>query len=258
MKSHGILKIVALTGFAAAWLVFLALSWADAATPENPSPQMRAPASADSGEESEYNFNWLDPEKKIYVLQNRKYLKKDRAMVSVLAGPGISNAYRNTGALSGRLGYYFSEWLGLEAFHTMMSNSENKTFEQLRFATTNIVPVVREIRSQTGVVVNYVPWYAKINVFNSILYFDWYFSGGAGVLNSQLDRRTNASLSTDFVDQNFTSVFLGTGQMFHLSQHFTVRLDATGAFYRAPVYGTSGEKTWFSNYLFGFGFGVKL
>ena len=40
----------------------------------------RAPAASGDGSNSddEYNFNWLDPEKKIYVLQNRKYLKANR------------------------------------------------------------------------------------------------------------------------------------------------------------------------------------
>ena len=45
---------------------------------------------------AEYDFSWLDPDKKIYVIQNRKYLKAKRALVSVLGGLGLSNPYRTT------------------------------------------------------------------------------------------------------------------------------------------------------------------
>ena len=37
---------------------------------------------AQAADDDEYNFSWLDPDKKIYVLQNRKYRKAGRVMFS--------------------------------------------------------------------------------------------------------------------------------------------------------------------------------
>ncbi len=206
----------------------------------------------------EFNFNWLDPEKKIYVLQNRKYLKANRPQLSVMAGPGISNAYRNTYEISGAFSYYLSEMFGVEVFYSTLNNRENNTFEHLKQAAPNTLPVVREIRSQLGLVAHYVPWYAKINVFNKVLYFDWYFSGGMGSINTALDTRTSASSSPSYSKQDFLALFLGTGHQYHLNQNWIVRFDFTGSIYQAPRFGDSGENTWFSNYLFGFGLGYRI
>ena len=240
------LGVVFLAGL---WLTIVAASWADAS--EDIAPDT-------IGSREEYSFKWLDPDKKIYVLQNRKYIKANHLMLSALIGPGISNSYRDTAGLSFRGAYYFTEWLGLEGFYTAGFNSENKTFEALKQTAPTALPIVREIRGETGVLLQYVSWYAKINVFNSILYFDWYFSGGVGTLRTALDTRLNSASPATYTEENLTSYFLGTGQMFHLSQLFTVRLDLTSAFYRAPILGNTGASTWFSNYLFGFGLGLKL
>lgn len=252
------------------WLVLIAVSWAEAEAstdiPSNGSSVAgREPASSggDASEDAprdsdEYSFKWLDPDKKIYVLQNRRYLKAERPMLSVLAGPGISNPYRNTSMVSPRLAYFFTEWLGLEAFYTKGFNSENGTFDALKRNSPNSLPVVREIRSQTGLLAEFVPFYAKINVFNKILYFDWYFNAGAGVMQTALDTRTSSSSPASFQDQSFTGYYLGTGHLFHLSQLLTLRLDFSGAFYRAGAFGNSGDQTWFSNYLFGFGLGLRI
>jgi outer membrane beta-barrel protein len=215
--------------------------------------------SARGSDDSDYDFNWLDPDKKIYVLQNRKYTKADHALLSAMVGPGLSNSYRRTINFDPRFAYYFSENWGVEAFYTASSTSENQTFEALKQATTTL-PVIREIRSQLGLLVQYVPWYAKINVFNQILYFDWYFSGGAGVVNSAFTANRAASSSPlDFRTESLTGLFLGTGQQFHLSRNFIVRLDFTGTYYRAPLFGQAGQDvSWFSNYNFGLGVGLKL
>lgn len=216
-------------------------------------------ATPSSGSE-EYSFNWLDPDKKIYVLQNRKFTKTNHALLSVMVGPGLSNSYRNTLSIDPRLAFYLNETWGLEFFYQKVSNGNNNTFENLLDASssTSALPVVREIRSQVGGLLHYVPWYAKINVFNNILYFDWYFSAGAGQIQSALDIRGNKTQAANFVDENLFAIYAGTGHQFHLSQMFVFRMDFTGAFYSAPSAGSSGTNTWFSNYTFGLGLGLKL
>ena len=34
-----------------------------------------------AGEENVYDFLWLDPDKKVYVLQNREFKKKKRVLI---------------------------------------------------------------------------------------------------------------------------------------------------------------------------------
>jgi outer membrane beta-barrel protein len=210
-------------------------------------------------DDDEYNFSWLDPEKKIYVLQNRKYQKAGRAMASLMLGIGWSNPYRSTFNLDPRIGFYFTETLGIEGFYEMVSNSENSTFEALKASTSSsTIPLVREITGQMGFLLHWAPWYAKINVFNQILYFDWYFDGGVGSIKARFDTNTVASQSPRYQDENLFAIFVGTGHQYHLSQNFFARLDVLASFYSAQTVRTSGDKKMFSNYNFTAGIGFRL
>jgi outer membrane beta-barrel protein len=222
-------------------------------------PLKASAAANSSSSDDEYSFQWLDPDKKIYVLQNRKFLKANHAMLSVLGGVGLSSPYRDSFSFEGRLSYHFTEMFGLEFFYSTLFNRENGTYEALKAsAGVGVLPIVREITSQMGVLFQYVPWYAKINVFNTILHFDWYFSAGAGTLGTQLDQRSSISAAPNYTKENLFSAFIGTGHQFHLSRELDFRLDFSGAFYRAPLLGTTGASSWFSNYTFGIGLGYRI
>lgn len=230
--------------FALSWLALIGSTWAQAEETEK--------------SDDEYSFNWLDTDKKIYVLQNRRYVKTGHPVLSVLAGTGFSNPYRNTINVDGRFAYYWGEQWGLEAFYTYFSNTENSTIQALKASSPQALPNIREINNQYGLQLHFVPWYAKINVFNSILYFDWYFGAGGGMLESAVDTRTRVSETSNFVQQKDFAFFLSTGHQYHLSSSFLVRMDFTGAFYQAPIYGATGENTWYSNLNFGLGVGWKI
>jgi outer membrane beta-barrel protein len=237
-------------GVVTLWLALIAVSWsreANAAGKPADRPADR--------EDEEYNFSWLDPEKKIYVLQNRRYAKAQKFLLSVMGGPGFSNPYRNSYNLDPRLAYYLSEQFGFEVFYTATFNSENGVYQALVDTNSPVLPVVREIKSQLGALLHWSPWYAKINVFNKILYFDWYFSGGAGQV--QTDSNYGPTRTSPSVSEQFFSGFVGTGHQYHLSDRWTVRLDFTGAFYSAPTK-QGGDKALFPNYNFGIGLGARL
>lgn len=241
MKIKNIFLKVGLFLFAGLWLLFVATLWTDVQAAED-----------------EYNFNWLDPDKKIYVLQNRRYVKAERALMTLMPGTGMSSPYRSTYTLDVRAAYYFSEVIGIEGFYSMGFNSENTTYKALGAASAGILPVVREIRGKAGVLVQWVPWYAKINMFNEILYFDWYFSGGLGQIQSRLDTRASAGAGPAYTKQNIVAAYLGTGHLYHLNESLTVRLDFSGTFYQAKLLGTSGENSWYTDYQFGIGLGLRL
>lgn len=213
----------------------------------------------DDSERGEYSFKWLDPDKKIYVLQNRKYLKTNRVTLSGMLGVALSSDYRNTYNFDFRAAYDFNEDLGIEGFYMVSTNSTNNTWDALTTASgSSAIPVVREITGQVGGLLVWSPWYAKINVFNNILYFDWYFSAGAGQVISDLDTNTVNGSAPNLVEEKIFSFFLGTGHKFHLSDSTLFRIDFMGAIYRAPSFGNTGDDLWFTNYNFNVGIGLKL
>jgi outer membrane beta-barrel protein len=217
---------------------------------------------ASSSSDDDYNFSWLDPDKKIYVLQNRRYRKTGNPDIFIMGGISLGDTYRNVYMVQPRFGVWFTEELGIEAFYADRFNSVNNAYKALSQAiNTNGVtssPYIREITSEFGILFNWAPWYAKINVFNSILYFDWYFSFGLGELGTQAGPETIQTQPASWTTENLFAVYAGTGQMFHLSEHWKVRLDFLGHFYSAPIYVNSGDKAVFSNFDFSLGIGYKL
>ncbi len=233
---------IVVTLLALLWISFVASSWAQAVELEK---------------SDEYHFDWLDSDKKIYVLQNRKFLKGERLEFSLTGGIGFSNPYRSTWVIDPRLSYFFSESWGIEFFYAFLNQSPNSTFQALTLASSSAIPQIREISAQTGVLIQFVPWYAKINVFNKILHFDWYFGLGTGTVKTNVysSVKINDSIQTQ---ENLLAFFFSTGHLYHLNQSFDVRLDITGAHYQAPINGLTGDSSWYSSYNFGIGLGFKL
>ncbi len=221
--------------------------------------------SAFAAANDDYNFSWLDPDKKIYVLQNRKFRKAGGAQVFLLGGMGLGENFRKAFQYQPRLGYWFNEDFGLEAFYTGRFNSTNSAYGSLSRSIGSggaTSPYIREINSQFGALFNWAPWYAKINVFNTILYFDWYFSMGLGSMGTEVGPKTKADLPTQWKAENLFAVYLGTGHLFHLSERFMVRLDFLAHFYSASIDGGypggSNDKAIFSNTSLDLGIGLKL
>ena len=239
------------------WLAVIANTWAEAAE-SAPADTSRAPAAASADSDNEYSFNWLDPDKKIYVLQNRKYTKSEHVLLSAMIGTSFSNPYRTTLNIDPRFAYYFSEDWGVEAFYTFISNSPNNAYKALVATGSKVLPVIRENKGQLGAVVHWAPWYSKINVFNQILYYDWYFSAGAGTISSEYYSGDPSDPLNPTIHQDLTAFYAGTGQQFHVSQAFVIRWDIMGSFYNALYDTSTGDKAWFSNYNFAIGLGLRL
>lgn len=244
MKRHGnwVVKLL-LVLMAALWLSVVAASWSEAA--EDP--------------DNEYNFSWLDPDKKVSVLQNRKFRKVNRALLSLNLGLADTNAYRQSYAIDPRLAYYFSESWGVEVFYSMFSNKKNSTAEALESTGASASPDVIEMKNQMGVLLHWVPWYAKINVFNTVLYFDWYFAGGLGTINADMVAG-GASQAAGIANssKSLTAYHLGTGQLFHVSESFIVRLDFRNTWFKAPSRAVTGSETMFNSTTFQLGLGLML
>jgi outer membrane beta-barrel protein len=109
-----------------------------------------------------------------------------------------------------------------------------------------------------GGMLHWAPWYSKINVFNSILYFDWYFGVGLGMTASDVNYTRSATGAT--TRENNMTFFWCTGQQFHVSDLIKVRLEFTASHFKAPIFatGTGGDEAWQNTYNIGLGLGFRL
>ena len=65
--------------------------------------------SAQAGENDLYDFLWLDPDKSVYVLQNKIYPKDNSFYLDISYGTGLSGDFQDTNGAGIKGGYYFAE-----------------------------------------------------------------------------------------------------------------------------------------------------
>ncbi len=211
-------------------------------------------SAAIASEKSVYDFSWLDKDKEIYVLQNRKFRKDGRLYVGLGAVKTLSGAFIDSIGGNVRAGYFFKEDWGVEFLYAKNSGSENDTAKGVKEQGT--VPFYRKIDSMMGGIVWWSPFYAKINTFNEIFYFDWMFGLGVAQVKT-LDNRNKflpAAPST-LTSEDTMGGLWSTAMRFHINQAWSLRLDFTGTHYSADrkTSNTAGKSQLFSNYDFGLG-----
>jgi outer membrane beta-barrel protein len=191
--------------------------------------------------EDEYDFSWLDPDKKIYVVQNRKYTKKNRVELALSGGFGVGEPYRNRKTLLPRAFYYLNETWALSFLTGFNSNAENQDFIALK-SVSSVFPAVRDVQNFYGGSVVWIPFYGKINMFNKIFYLDWHLEAGMGQVNTEIDLNTSRTGSPNIHESAHTSFHWGTGQKFFITRNFAARLDFLALYYKAPT-GLDGSLT---------------
>lgn len=182
----------------------------------------------------EYDFSWLDPDKKIYVVQNRKYTKARRFEVVLDAGIGVGEPYRSRTAFIPRGVLYFNEHWGIEGLAGFMSNAENDDFNNLKQVSSTI-PSVRDVQQFAGGSIVWLPFYGKLNTFNRLFYFDWYLSLGLNQVKSEIDLNTSSTGAPRVQEDSYFGVHWGSGMKFFVTKNFGVRLDYLALYYKAPI-----------------------
>ncbi len=207
-----------------------------------------------ASEKSVYDFSWLDKDKEIYVLQNRKYRKDGRLYVGVGGIKTLSGAFVDAYGGNARLGYFFKEDWGVEFLYAKYQGEENDTAKGVKDQGT--VPFYRKFDSVMGGLLWWSPFYAKINTFNEIFYFDWMFGAGVAQVTT-LDNRNKflPAKPNTLTSENTTGAMWSTALRFHINQAWSLRLDFTGVHYSADrkTSNTEGKSQLFSNYDFGLG-----
>ncbi len=215
-----------------------------------------------AAENSVYDFSWLDKDKEIYVLQNRKFRKDKTFYLGATFGKSLSGAFidRLSGSLYG--GFFFTENWGLELSFTKASNSENATHDAVKEAST--VAFYRKIETEMSAHIVWSPFYSKINTFNTIIYYDWLFGAGVSSIATKDNRKefdTGSADSSDLTDDTSVAFSWFTGFRFFLSESWSARVDFRGTHSNADravadtaeADGFSTKKSWFNYYDFRLG-----
>lgn len=198
-----------------------------------------------AAEKDIYEFSWLDPDKEVYVLQNRKFRKAERLYINAGAGITTSGAFVDSTTIQGRAGLFVTEGFGVEGLYAKNSGKENATAASVRSTIGGqSVPFRRIVENYWGVMATWSPFYSKTNTFNSIVYMDWIFGVGYAQLtekNNKLDFSGDATLRDIPTKESHSGLIWEAGLMFYLSQNFTLRTDLTTIHYSAANVKTSGN-----------------
>ena len=219
-----------------------------------------------SGENSHYDFSRLDPDKEIFVLQNRTYQKDGNFYVNAGGGFTASGAFVDSLNLQTRFGFFFTEELGVEILYSKNSGKENDTAKSVRNSGgAGSIPFRRIVDHYYGVYLLWSPFYAKINTFNKIIYLDWIL--GVGYANmSETNNRNDVIESGNATTKNSSdshhSLSWDVGLKFYLSKSFDIRVDLTALHYQAAsalqVQDDSDSKNWYSHYDVSLSLGYKF
>ena len=209
------------------------------------------PAHASEG--SVYDFSWLDPDKEVYVLQNRKFRKKGNFHLNAGYGVTTSGAFVGARSVQGRAGYFFKEEWGIEGIYAKNNGSENEAAQSVRnVGGAGSTPFRRIVDHYYGAFVLWAPFYGKLNTFNKILYFDWLIGLGLGKMEEANNKDSvRKGYTVPDVKESHNTYMWETGFKFYYNEYFHIRLDLTGQHYkatRARYINTSDSTGWYSNY----------
>lgn len=220
-----------------------------------------------AGEDSTYSFSWLDRDKEVYVLQNRKYRKKNHFILNVGYGVTTSGAFTNGNAIQGKLSYFMHEEFGLGIVYTKNQGEENTTAETLRgtSGTAGARPFRRITENYMGAMFLWSPFYSKINTFNKIIYLDWIIGLGFGKLDESNNREeVLVGADRDDITESHQGPMWSLGAMFYLSKMMSLTFDVNAFHYQAErvFSGTSGgsigDDIWTSHFDLTLLFGLRF
>jgi len=204
-----------------------------------------------AAEDDLYDYLWLDPDKKVYVLQNKVYKKKSKFYANIGFSRGLNSDFQSTTGVQFKGGYYFHEEWAVEAIYHQYSSTDNDAFTNLQRINQS-VPFVRRINKKFGVMPVWSPFYGKINTFNKIIYFDWSFGLGLGQIQTESNANSVGSAATAdiFSDETNMAILGKTAFRIHATQNVHIGIEYHRDHYRAPgpvINNVPGTEKWRSN-----------
>jgi outer membrane beta-barrel protein len=180
-----------------------------------------------ANEKSLYNFSWLDKDKEIYVLQNRRYRKAGTVYLGLTGQKTISGAFIDAYGGTARGGFFFSEDWGIEGVFGKSSGSKNATANGVQDQGSKAF--YRKVDNYMGAMLMWSPFYSKINTFNQVFYYDWMFGVGAASVRTQDNRKEFDTVSSStLTESNSIGLIWNTGLRVYISDSWSLRIDFTG------------------------------
>jgi outer membrane beta-barrel protein len=196
---------------------------------------LAAPFKLHAAEDDLYDFLWLDPDKSVYVLQNKVHKKAGSTYVQLGYLMGLTNEYQDVAGVQLATGHYFNEEWALELVYNLYNNDDNEAMQNLR-TINGSVPFVRKVEKVYGAMAVWAPFYGKINTFNKIIYFDWSFGAGPGLVQTESNALSVATPSSADVyrDEKNFALLTKTNLRIHASKRVHLDLQYFRVQYRAP------------------------
>jgi len=188
-----------------------------------------------AGEKSLYDFLWLDPDKKVYVLQNKIHKKENTFYADVGFLSNFTSKFQDTRGFQLKAGHFFHEEWGVELFYNKYSNQNNDDYRNVRLIN-QAEPFIRRMDSSYGALGIWSPFYGKINTFNQIMYFDWSFGAGMARVNteSNLKNVRNPTQDSKFEKESRMGGVAKTNIKLHFKENMHIGLEYMNTYYRAP------------------------
>lgn len=188
-----------------------------------------------AGEENLYDFLWLDPDKAVYVLQNKIHKKENTIYMDVGYLTNLTSAFQDTQGVAVKAGWYFHEEWAIEGLYLGYDNSNNDNYRNVQLINES-VPFVRRHVSTTGLGIVWSPFYGKINTFNKIVYFDWSFGVGVAKIETESNLKTvsDAAAKDSYTSDSHSGGYLKSAVKFHYNEHVHIGVEWVGTRYKAP------------------------
>ncbi len=144
-----------------------------------------------ASDKSLYEFKWLDEGEKVYVIQNKEYLKAGGIGIDISLIDSNSSPYQDTNGYSLALAYYLSENWSVDFTYKSYNNSNSADLSNLlNYPKGEVKPLMRRIDTAKLIHFNWIPFYGKINTFNKIFFFDWGLGLGYGIFDTAGNYKT--------------------------------------------------------------------
>lgn len=200
-------------------------------------------SNAQAGEEDLYDFLWLDPDKTVYVLQNKIYPKNKSFYADFGYVTGITSTFQDTNGGQLKLGYYFQEEWAIEFNHIQYFNAENSAHDNVEYVA-QVVPFVRRPISTNSLFLIYSPFYGKINTFNKIFYFDMSFGVGTGSFVAESNLKTSQLKNTNrYETEHYTPIQLKATTKLHLNKNLHLGIEFLSTNFNAKADPENQDKT---------------
>lgn len=213
-----------------------------------------------SGTNSEIEFDWLDPDKKVYVLQNRKFRKNGRFGIGLKGGITTSGAFVDNFFVQIRPSFYFKEDFGFQLIYSKNFGDTNDRFENV-LSTSQIEAFYRRVDQYIAGLISWSPFYSKINTFNQVFYIDWILGAGiASVTDEHNGERVSNTGNLDSISENSLGIAWDFQAKLYLTKNSSLTFGYTGIHYQSDLWGRSGvEKSqFFHNYDLGLGLNLMF